>query len=148
MSGGHGTYAGDLDPDETMHRLESEPSAQLIDVRTRGEWQMVGVPDLARAGKTPIFLEWQVAPAMQVAPDFLDKLAAELKARGIGRDAPLFFMCRSGARSAAAAAAATAAGFAHAYNVSEGFEGKAGASDRLGRPAGWKNKLPWTKQQD
>jgi rhodanese-related sulfurtransferase len=149
MSGGQGGYVGDVDPDETMRRLEGEPNAQLVDVRTRAEWDTVGVPDLSRAGKTPIFLEWQVAPAMQVAPDFLDRLAAELKSRGVGRDAPLYFLCRSGARSAAAATAATAAGFTAAYNVAEGFEGKPGASEQLGRPVGWKNrKLPWTRHQD
>jgi len=146
MSGGQRGYVGDVDPAEVMRRLADEPDAQLIDVRTRGEWQTVGVPDLAAAGKAPVFLEWQVAPAMQVAPDFLDRLAAELKARGVGSDAPLFFLCRSGARSAAAATAATAAGFSHAFNVAEGFEGKPGASEQLGRPVGWKHRdLPWSQ---
>jgi rhodanese-related sulfurtransferase len=146
MSGGQRGYAGDIDPEETLRRLRSEPGAQLVDVRTRGEWQTVGVPDLTGAGKTPIFLEWQSAPAMQVDPDFLDKLGAELKARGIAQDAPLYFLCRSGARSTAAAMAATAAGFPNSFNVAEGFEGKPGASAAAGRPVGWKSRnLPWTQ---
>jgi rhodanese-related sulfurtransferase len=146
MSGGQGGYAGDVDPEEAMERLQREPNAQLIDVRTRGEWQSVGVPDLAATGKAPIFLEWQTAPAMQVAPDFVEKLDAELASRGIAPDAPLLFLCRSGARSAAAAAAATAAGHSNAFNVIEGFEGKPGASAAAGRPVGWKTRnLPWTQ---
>jgi rhodanese-related sulfurtransferase len=147
MSGDATGYAGDIDPAEAVDRLTHESDAQLVDVRTRGEWETVGVPDLAGIGKSPIFLEWQVAPAMQVAPDFLDRLGDELKARGAGTDAPLLFLCRSGVRSVAAARAATAAGFGKAFNIVEGFEGPAGASERLGRPVGWKpRKLPWTQR--
>jgi len=132
----------DVNPDKAQEQLGSRPDAQLVDVRTRGEWERVGVPDLSGLGKSPIFLEWQVAPTMQVAPDFLDRLEAELKARGLGHDTPLYFLCRSGVRSAAAASAAAAAGFTETHNVVEGFEGPASAPP----PAGWRARgLPCTQ---
>ena len=62
-------YAGDVLATEAFHRLASESSSVLIDVRTQAEWGYVGVPDLSELGKTPLFLEWQSYPAMQVELD-------------------------------------------------------------------------------
>ena len=59
----------------------------------------------------------------------------QLRQIGLEEGAPIYFLCRSGVRSAAAAAEATAAGLGPAYNVSDGFEGpldRAG-SGRCGR---------------
>ncbi|HVO04396.1 MAG TPA: rhodanese-like domain-containing protein [Candidatus Cybelea sp.] len=137
------SYAGDVSPKQAWEILASEPEAMLVDVRTRPEWSFVGVPDLAKLGKKVVLLSWQVYPEMRVDPDFIAKLKAE---RGGKSEAPLLFLCRSGARSRAAAEAATAAGFARAYNVAEGFEGdKDGASHR-GQRGGWKfAALPWAQ---
>jgi rhodanese-related sulfurtransferase len=71
-------------------------------------------------------------PGGPVNPGFIDGL----RAAGLTPENHLFFICRSGARSAAAAEAARQAGFATVYNVSSGFEGSRFA-------AGWKAKLPW-----
>ncbi len=103
--------------------LQAQPDAALCDVRTDYEWQTVGVPDLAPIGKRTVFASWALAPAMQPNPSFLEELAAA----GLRHDDPVYFICRSGARSYAAAQAAQAAGYRHVFNVAEGFEGRPGA---------------------
>ena len=67
-----------------------------------------------------MLIPWQVYPAMQVNGRFVD----HLKEAGLSPDHHLYFICRTGGRSAAAARAAEQAGFPHAHNVAEGFEGR------------------------
>ena len=137
-------YAGDLTVAEVWDQLQRHADATLIDVRTRAEWAYVGTCDLAAIDKEPIFVEWQTFPSMNVAPDFIDNLAAVLHERGIGHDAPLFFLCRSGIRSKAAAIAMTAGGFSNCFNVAEGFEGVLDQSRHRSTVGGWKHQgLPW-----
>jgi rhodanese-related sulfurtransferase len=134
------TYAGDLDPVETYRLLEKDPDAVLVDVRTRAEWAYVGLPDLGALGRDVVRVEWQSFPDNAPNAAFLD----ELRVAGVRPDAPVAFICRSGARSRSAAQAATAAGFATAYNVSDGFEGPADAAGHRGTTGGWKAAgLPW-----
>ena len=131
-------HAGDVSPQQAWERLESDPNAVLVDVRTRAEWSFVGLPDLSDIGKQVIALEWTTFPDGTQNPAFLDDLRAAVPA-----DAPVFFLCRSGGRSAAAASVATAAGYDRAHNVNEGFEGDL---DGQGHRAvnGWKQAgLPW-----
>jgi rhodanese-related sulfurtransferase len=135
-------YAGELRPTEAWDVLKADPSAQLIDVRTPPEWTFVGVPDLQAVGKKPVLISWQVFPDMHANPTFLD----EVRRVAPSVDAPLLFICRSGARSRAAAEAVTAAGYRRCYNVAEGFEGQVNAERHRGRNAGWKAAgLPWTQ---
>jgi rhodanese-related sulfurtransferase len=135
-----GPYAGDITPREAWDILTREPNAQLIDVRTPPEWSFVGVPDLSLLGKNPLFIPWALYPTMQINPDFAEHIVAA----GVAQDAPLLFMCRSGARSRAAAQAMTARGFATCYNVASGFEGDRDGSGHRGRLAGWKaDGLAW-----
>jgi hypothetical protein len=63
-------YAGDVTPAVAWKILGELKDAILIDVRTRAEWNYVGVPDLAGLDKKPGLVEWQVFPSMQVNPDF------------------------------------------------------------------------------
>ena len=133
-------YAGDISPKEAWEILNREPKAVLVDVRTRPEWTFVGVPDLGKAGKEPVLIEWQAYPTMQVNPDFVQQVAAA----GADKDAPVLFLCRSGQRSRAAAIAMTAAGFKKSYNIANGFEGGHDPEGHRGRAAGWKaDGLPW-----
>lgn len=132
------SYAGDLSPQQTWERLESEPEAVLVDVRTSAEWSFVGMPDLTGIDKRVLPLQWTSFPDGAPNHAFLDELRA-----AVPTDAPVYFICRSGGRSAAAASAATAAGYARAHNVAEGFEGEL---DHRGHRAvnGWKQAdLPW-----
>lgn len=133
-------YAGDVAPKTAWKILTERPEAVLIDVRTRAEWNFVGVPDLAGVGKKPALIEWQMFPTMQPNPDFVSALAGGVA----NKDAPLLFLCRSGARSAAAAKAMTAAGYSTCLNVSDGFEGPLNGEAKRGASDGWKaSGLPW-----
>jgi rhodanese-related sulfurtransferase len=123
--------------------LRTEPRAQLVDVRTEAEWNFVGVPDLASAGKQAVLVSWQVYPSMQHNGAFTD----QLKEAGFTPEHHIYFICRSGQRSLAAAEAAQAAGYRHAYNVADGFEGGVDAHGHRGVAAGWKAKgLPWRQR--
>ncbi|WP_119461569.1 rhodanese-like domain-containing protein [Rhodospirillaceae bacterium SYSU D60014] len=134
------TYAGDVRPTEAWGMLARDANALLVDVRTRPEWTFVGVPDLTSVGKMPILLSWQVFPDMNLATDFTQRLADAVPSR----EAPILFLCRSGARSRAAAAAMAAQGYSRCFNVSDGFEGNLDADRHRGQAAGWKAAgLPW-----
>ena len=133
-------YAGDVRPPAAWKILSERKDAVLIDVRTRAEWNYVGLPDLDSLAKKPALIEWQAFPGMQLNPQFVAELSAALP----DKEAPLLFICRSGARSAAAAKAMTAAGYSTCLNVSEGFEGPLDAHGKRGSAGGWKaTGLPW-----
>ena len=137
-------YAGDRSPKDCLDHLRTDAAAQLIDVRTTAEWAYVGSPDLTGLGREALRLEWQVFPAMTVNPDFVSTLAASLAARGVAKDAPLYFLCRSGIRSKAAAIAMADAGFTACFNVAGGFEGPPDDRGHRGGSSGWKAEgLPW-----
>ena len=139
-----GGYKADVAADEAWARLGNDAGSVLIDVRSRAEWAFVGVPDLSSIGKQVVFAAWQDFPAMQVDPDFAGSLDAALAGQGVDRDADLFFLCRSGGRSAAAAAAMTAAGYTNCFNVAGGFEGGHDEKGQRGKTTGWKAAdLPW-----
>jgi rhodanese-related sulfurtransferase len=131
-------YRGDIPPAEAYKRLEANPKAVLIDVRTEPEWAFVGLP----AVDNLIRLSWQSYPDMKVNADF----AARIEAQSLPRDTEILCICRSGARSASAAAALTKAGFTNCWNVAEGFEGNRDSEGHRGTIGGWKAAgLPWAQ---
>ncbi|MBC8022890.1 MAG: rhodanese-like domain-containing protein [Burkholderiales bacterium] len=120
-------YAGAVTPAEA-HRLREAGEAVIVDVRTEPEFQQVGhVPGTPR-------LEWPRNGSRAELQVFLDALHAKYE-----RSETLLFLCRSGVRSHYAAELAAHAGYEHAYNVLEGFEGEYGAGTNGWRAAG----LPW-----
>lgn len=130
-------------PSDTWEALQHEPVAQLVDVRTDAEWNFVGVPDLAPAGKQVVLIPWQVYPTMAPNAAFVD----QLKQAGFTPDHHIYFICRSGVRSLNAAMAARDAGFPNVYNVADGFEGPVNADGHRGQAAGWKaDGLPWRQK--
>lgn len=132
-------YTGDVTPHEAYAAVRDDARAVLVDVRTTAEWSYVGVPDLTGVGRSIVPVQWQRFPDGQVNPRFVD----ELRESGVEEGQPLYFLCRSGVRSAAAARAATRAGLGPAYNVEEGFEGPLGPQGHRD-VAGWKAAgLPW-----
>ena len=143
--GSHG-FAGDLSVEEAWAKLQEDPAAQLVDVRTQAEWSFVGVPDLSSAQRKPIFIEWQTFPAMDRNDQFLDHLAHAVAQSNLDKKAPVLFLCRSGARSKAAALAAADQGYTACYNVAGGFEGDKDGQAHRGRVNGWKAAgLPWSQ---
>ncbi len=133
------TYAGDKSVEETWRALREDSSAVLVDVRTRAEWNFVGVPDLRETGKDLVTVEWQGFPDSTRNADFVAEVQQQVRP-----DQKVFLLCRSGARSRAAAIALTAAGFAACFNVAGGFEGDLDAQKHRGASGGWKAAgLPW-----
>ena len=132
-------FAGDLNPEQAYRLLDEDPDAVLVDVRTRAEWAYVGLPDLGAIGKQVVAIEWVTYPDGSPNDAFLDELAAA----AVEPHQPVLFICRSGARSASAAETASRAGYARAYNVTDGFEGPLDAQGHRA-VGGWKAAgLPW-----
>ncbi|MEM9098607.1 MAG: rhodanese-like domain-containing protein [Pseudomonadota bacterium] len=118
----------------------------MIDVRTRAEWQFVGLPDLAAIRRELKLVEWVVYPQMTPNTSFPDQMREIIETEGPEQ---IFFICRSGARSLAAAQATAHLSAAmdrplHCTNVMEGFEGDLDPEGHRGRLNGWKaTGLPW-----
>ncbi len=129
-------YAGALLPLEVHTLMQNVPGAKLIDVRTQAEWDYVGhVPE-------SVLIEWNTYPSGQRNPRFVE----QLQARVARTEAPVMFLCRSGARSHHAAVAATQAGYPNSYNVLEGFEGEKDPRGHRGTVGGWRFAgLPWVQ---
>ena len=125
-------YAGLVTPAEAWV-LRQAGAAQIVDVRTKPEWEFVGrVPDST-------LVEWRRYGDSAPNPEFVVALTTRFE-----RGATLLFLCRSAIRSHHAATAAAAAGFRHAFNVLEGFEGDLDAHRRRGQAGGWRSAgLPW-----
>jgi len=137
------TGVPDVTPRAAWQELAREPNAMLVDVRTDAEWNFVGVPELTELGKQPVLIPWQVYPGMAMNGAFTE----QLRRAGATPETRLYFLCRSGARSLAAGQAAQAAGFPHAFNVADGFEGPMDAEGHRGTVAGWKaDGLPWRQR--
>lgn len=136
----------DVEVKEVWRRLEEEPDAVLIDVRSQSEWTFVGLPDLSPIGKQVVTIEWQTFPGGVTNASFVDQLSSDLAELGAGPDTSLFFICRSGGRSLAAAQMMAAAGYRGSHNVADGFEGPLDGDRHRGTVAGWvATGLPWVQ---
>nr|WP_319385316.1 rhodanese-like domain-containing protein [uncultured Roseibium sp.] len=139
-----GGYAGNVTSQEAFDALSERADAVLVDVRTQAEWSFVGVPDLRPIGKEPLLIEWQSFPSSGPNPEFANAVSSHLSKKGLDLDAPIYFLCRSGARSQAAATVLTQAGHTRCFNISDGFEGPLDADRHRGTQSGWKaTGLPW-----
>ena len=132
-------FAGHVSPSIAYAYLKDNP-AYLVDVRSKAEWAFVGTPDMPQAAGRVIFAQWQIFPNMVANENFVSELTMAVAER----DAPIFFLCRSGMRSQAAARQMTQAGYTHCFNVAGGFEGDADAQGQRGHVNGWKMEgCPW-----
>ena len=132
-------YAGDLSPADCFDALENDLMAVLIDVRTPPEWYFVGQPKVTRMAN----ISWKVFPNMMVNPDF----EQQLRQAGVTEDHKIYFLCKTGGRSAEAAMAMTQAGFTQCFNVANGFDGDQNEQGQRGSVNGWKaSALPWAQQ--
>lgn len=139
------SYAGDVTPEEAWKVLSKDPESQLIDVRSAFEWSLFGTPDLDDISKKTIMVEWNSYPPFARNIMFVPQLEAKLNK--IGKDIPLYFLCRSGWRSSLAAAEMSKKGYKNCYNVAYGFEGS--EETRSARSAGWKESgLPWKLEME
>lgn len=135
-----GAYAGDVSPAEAYKQLQEHSGAVLVDVRTQPEWQFSGLPDLSAIGKTPLTVSLKHYPDFADNPNFVGDVMRAVPQR----DTPIYFLCKTGGRSAAAATILTGLGYTHAYNIAGGFEGDMNSQRRRGQISGWKaSQLPW-----
>jgi len=133
-----GKFVGDVGPQQAWQGLSETPNAVLLDVRTRSEWTFVGGPDLATLQRSVVQIEWQSFPGMARNAAFTDAFLAH----GIGKEQPIYIICRSGVRSRAAAEALAGLGYT-TYNVADGFEGQIDGVGHRG-VGGWRAlALPW-----
>ncbi|WP_321868061.1 rhodanese-like domain-containing protein [Paraburkholderia tropica] len=131
-------YAGALSPAEAFELLQLDPRTRLVDVRTRAELDWVGRPVIGDGQYAHV--EWTRYPGGVPNTDFI----AQLKSAVSDTDAPVLFLCRSAARSKLAASEAAKAGFTHAYDLLEGFEGDKNAEGHRKSVTGWCFRgLPW-----
>ena len=143
---GGGAGIIDVDLPTVWQRLKADPTGVLVDVRTKAEWNFVGVPDLSSISKQTLLIEWQSFPAGEVDPQFAEKLSAQLAKAGVAQDHEIFFICRSGGRSKAAATVMAAKGYSRCRNVADGFEGPLDSQRHRGGAGGWKAAgLPWVQ---
>ena len=123
-----------LDPKQAWHLMQQNPSAVLVDVRTKMEHTFIGHPPGA------IHIPWKEFPDWQVNPAFVD----EVKKVAADVNAPVLLLCRSGQRSLDAAKVLEASGYRHLINITEGFEGPLDDHKHRGNLGGWRfHGLPW-----
>lgn len=129
-------YAGALLPSEANAILTTVANAKLVDVRTQAELDWVGrIPGA-------LTIEWNSWPEGEKNTNFIE----QLKATAPDNQAPLMFLCRSGARSHHAAVAAMQAGYVNSFNVLEGFEGDKDENGHRNKLGGWRAAgLPWVQ---
>ena len=120
--------------------LKLNKKAQLVDVRTKPEWEFVGVPDLSIINKITFFISWQNFP-MMILNEFFEK---EILEAGLKKDDHLYFLCRSGQRSLHATKYMLSKGYNYCFNIDDGFEGNKDSECHRSKISGWKySQLPW-----
>lgn len=150
-----------LTPQQAFDTMQKEGAKTLfLDIRTRAEAMYVGMPSNVDAlvpyvEHPELMSDWDEKRhmyALEPNQDFVPELERRLREKGLGKDAAIILICRSGDRSAKAADRLQAAGYSKVYSVTEGFEGDMGKEGgQTGRRAvnGWKNaNLPWSYQLD
>lgn len=120
---------------DAWRMLNESTSVALVDVRTKQEWAVDGVPDLAGLDRDVAFVEWNTS----TGPN--ENFIAEM-AEVVDKETPVLLLCRSGARSLAAAHALAEVGYERPINVMGGFGGKPMPDGS--RIVGWRELCPST----
>ena len=150
-----------LTPQQAYDMKKQNPKGvAFFDVRTRAEAMYVGWPSDADAlvpfvEHPEIMSDWDDKRFMyKLEPnqDFVPEIERRMKEMGLGKDAPVILICRSGDRSSKAQDRLQMAGFTRVYSITEGVEGdtaKEGPKAGQRTVNGWKNAgLPWTSKLD
>ena len=137
------------------HEAATKEKLLFVDVRTRAEVNFLGIPTVADANIPYMEMDnmysWDEKKGVfKLEPNsgFMTEIEQRLKQKGLGTNAKIIVMCRSGDRSAKAADLLAKSGYKNVYSVVDGYEGDvAKEGDRKGQRAvnGWRNSnLPWT----
>jgi rhodanese-related sulfurtransferase len=129
---------------DILNNLKEENSI-LIDVRTKEEWDKIGIPDLSSINKSVIFISWKLLPNMSINENFQFDLIDEIKkvTDAAESEINLFFLCRSGMRSMESALFMSDLEY-NCFNIEKGFEGDPDNEGNRANINGWKfNNNPW-----
>ncbi|PTD96063.1 rhodanese-like domain-containing protein [Pseudothauera lacus] len=150
-----------LSPQEALEmKLGGGEQVLFLDVRTRAEAMYVGMATAVDAlvpfvEHQEIMTDWDEQRRMyrlEPLQDFVPEVERRLAEKGLGKDATIILICRSGDRSSRAANRLQQAGYTRVYSVPEGFEGdraRDGAQKGQRVVNGWKNAgLPWSYDLD
>ena len=150
-----------LTPQQAYDMKKANPKGvAFFDIRTRAEVMYVGWPGDADAlvpyvEHQEFMVDWDEKRTMyKLDPnqDFVPEFERRMQQLGLGKEATVILLCRSGDRSSKAADRLQAAGYSKVYSVAEGFEGdRASDGPKKGQRVvnGWKNAdLPWSYKLD
>jgi len=134
-------YKRNLLPKMAVDRLNENPDAVLIDVRTSAEHKYVGFPE------NSILIPWFDEPDLNSDPSaFCKAVNNHLSDRIDILSTELILICRSGFRSNEALKCLQSNGFTCVSHVASGFEGDLDENDHRGNLNGWRNDgMPWSQ---
>ena len=135
------SYKRDLLPKMALERLNDNPGALFVDVRSKAEHKYVGYPE------NSILIPWIDEPSWEPNPDvFYDAVVDALFNRNDKLESEVILICRSGFRSNEALKCLQSKGFNNVAHVTSGFEGDLDENDHRGNLNGWRHDgMPWTQ---
>ncbi len=135
------SYKRNLLPKMAVERLQDNPQALFVDVRSKAEYKYVGFPE------NSILIPWIDDPDWEPNPEaFSDAVMQELDGRENLSDTEIILICRSGFRSNEALKCLENKGFTQVSHVASGFEGDLDENDHRGNLNGWRHDgMPWSQ---
>lgn len=134
-------YKRNLLPKMAIERLQSNPQALFVDVRSKAEYKYVGFPENSILIPWIDDLDWEPNPEV-----FSDAVMQELDGRKNLSDTEIILICRSGFRSNEALKCLENKGFTQVSHVASGFEGDLDENDHRGNLNGWRHDgMPWSQ---
>jgi len=135
------SYKRNLLPKMAVDRLQNNPQALFVDVRSKAEYKYVGYPE------NSILIPWIDDPDWEPNPKvFSDLVMQELDGRENLLNTEIILICRSGFRSNEALKCLENKGFTQVSHVASGFEGDLDENDRRGNLNGWRHDgMPWSQ---
>ena len=135
------SYKRNLLPKMAVEKLQDNPQALFVDVRSKAEYKYVGYPE------NSILIPWIDDPDWEPNPEaFSDAVMQELDGRENLSDTEIILICRSGFRSNEALKCLENKGFTQVSHVASGFEGDLDENDHRGNLNGWRHDgMPWSQ---
>ena len=135
------SYKRNLLPKMAVEKLQNNPQALFVDVRSKAEYKYVGYPE------NSILIPWIDDPDWEPNPEaFSDLVMQELDGRENLLNTEIILICRSGYRSNEALKCLENKGFTQVSHVASGFEGDLDENDHRGNLNGWRHDgMPWSQ---
>ena len=135
------SYKRNLLPKMAIERLQSNPKALFVDVRSKAEYKYVGYPENSILIPRIDDPDWEPHPEA-----FSDLVMQKLDGRENLLNTEIILICRSGFRSNEALKCLENKGFTQDSHVASGFEGDLDENDHRGNLNGWRHDgMPWSQ---